>query len=127
MKYLLYISIWVFFLGHPAQLGKSQSANAPAIEPTKNTNEPQKKVVDSKDLEIAKLLPQANKALESTPKVKTKIVYRTKIKEVHDTVYLLLPPEPDSSFLAENPVDEPCDTVYLEKPRRKGFLKRIFN
>lgn len=122
----------MFFLliSRPAPTTTAQVKAGESIPPTKvkvsNSvlNETAKKNVDT----INNLLNAAKEVVGKPPKevVKYRYRYRTKIKEVHDTLYIALPAnENDSLYIVEN-----CpDTVYIDRPvyiKKKSFFKRLF-
>ncbi len=125
MKYVVYTFLLFALIGEPANVSNGQ-----AHTPTTRAKQPNplNKVLANQDtiLMKAKMLLEEEKVVQPKEKVVTKwrTVYRTRIKEVRDTVYVLT--LPDSAFYIDTC---PPDTVYIEKPvkiKKKNILKRIF-
>lgn len=88
--------------------------------------EQQRVIAENKDSLSSVMAPIL--AGEVKPKTVVKYRWRTRIKEVHDTVYALKPADDtaDDYFIADK---DPCpDTVYVTVPaeKKKTLLQRIF-
>ena len=125
MKYVVYTFLLFALIGEPANVSNGQ-AHTPT-KPVKQPN-PLNKVLANQDtiLMKAKMLLEEEKVVQPKEKVVTKwrTVYRTRVKEVRDTVYVLV--QPDSTFYPEAC---PIDTVFIEKPvkaKKKNIFQRIF-
>ncbi len=123
MRYLVYTFLLFVLISEPAHVSNGQ--NKTPVKALKSST-----LINQALANTDSILMQAKKLPEVEPVVKEKIVtkwrtvYRTKVKEVRDTVYISLP-ENDTLFIPERCID----TVYIDRPilvKKKGFFKRLF-
>jgi hypothetical protein len=136
MKYLLAIAVLIVFCLEPAQIAPAQSSlpqvKSSPVEEQKILKailaEQKQEIKENKDSISA--LTKAVLSGEIKPKVIYKYRYRTKIKEVHDTIYMPLVTDHMEEDYAIDPT--PCPdtiTVIQIQPgpiKKKNIFQRIF-
>lgn len=125
MKKLIYLFALILLVYQPSPETSGQKKVISPAAAIANRNEQMKQQIELND-DTIKVMTQELQEV-SKPKVKVKYRYRTKIQVVHDTIFIVVPSDFDSSYILED--DCPVDTIYLprEPTKRKGFFKKLFN
>ena len=140
MKYLKALTIILIFCYQPAVISTAQNSGR-SLSPAELENKKLKEIIKNqippveerkdslstlyKKIDNGELKPKVVYKYKRTP------IYRTKIKLVHDTVYLPYPSDHNDQDYAED--DSPCpDTLIIrrqviEPVKKKTFFERVFN
>jgi hypothetical protein len=135
MKYLLAISVLLIFCFEPAQIAPAQSAiPSSKVSPVEEQKilkailaEQKQEINENKDSISA--LTKGVLSGEIKPKVVYKYRYRTKIKEVHDTLYLPLETDHmEEDYIADPPCPDTITVIKFQPPpiKKKNLFQRIF-
>lgn len=136
MKSLQIIAASLLFMLFMMQPANKIISQVSLINPDSSLKEKEntiiKKSVEVKQDVALDALKEAAKKVDAVVDQKVKIVYKTKIKTVRDTIWYPLPIDSTFNDYANDQPDTviiyKTDTVYLQKTEsKKGFLKRLFN